>query len=134
MLTMAVPEHVVVNGSPFNPGFTANSGTYSVNPDCTVPVRLPLPSKVDVVTPANVASGGRPGTLSRKPWTEHPYSPESVRFEQCRLLDWALADVLSDCATAKKIAPEASKPQRIIIGVVRINILDDKLVSIETSL
>jgi len=28
-------EHVVVNGSPFNPGFGANSGTYSVNPDCT---------------------------------------------------------------------------------------------------
>jgi hypothetical protein len=28
-------EHVVVNGSPFNPGFSANSGTYSVNPDCT---------------------------------------------------------------------------------------------------
>jgi hypothetical protein len=28
-------EHVVVNGSPFNPGFAANSGTYSVNPDCT---------------------------------------------------------------------------------------------------
>jgi hypothetical protein len=28
-------EHVVVNGSPLNPGFIANSGTYSVNPDCT---------------------------------------------------------------------------------------------------
>jgi len=28
-------EHVVVNGSSFNPGFDANSGTYSVNPDCT---------------------------------------------------------------------------------------------------
>ena len=28
-------EHVVVNGSPFNSGFGANSGTYSVNPDCT---------------------------------------------------------------------------------------------------
>jgi hypothetical protein len=26
---------VVVNGSPFNPGFATNSGTYSVNPDCT---------------------------------------------------------------------------------------------------
>ena len=28
-------EHVVVNGSPFNAGFTTNAGTYSVNPDCT---------------------------------------------------------------------------------------------------
>jgi hypothetical protein len=28
-------EHVVVNGSPFNAGFTTNTGTYSVNPDCT---------------------------------------------------------------------------------------------------
>jgi hypothetical protein len=28
-------EHVVVNGMSFNPGFDANSGTYSVNPDCT---------------------------------------------------------------------------------------------------
>lgn len=28
-------EHTVVNGSPSNPGFIANSGTYSVNPDCT---------------------------------------------------------------------------------------------------
>jgi hypothetical protein len=28
-------EHVVVNGMSFNPGFIANSGTYSVNPDCT---------------------------------------------------------------------------------------------------
>jgi hypothetical protein len=28
-------EHVVVNGSSFNPGFDTNSGTYSVNPDCT---------------------------------------------------------------------------------------------------
>jgi hypothetical protein len=28
-------EHVVVNGSPLNPGFGVNSGTYSVNPDCT---------------------------------------------------------------------------------------------------
>ncbi|HTT24690.1 MAG TPA: hypothetical protein VMG82_37585 [Candidatus Sulfotelmatobacter sp.] len=28
-------EHVVVNGSSFNPGFDENSGTYSVNPDCT---------------------------------------------------------------------------------------------------
>jgi hypothetical protein len=28
-------EHVVVNGMSFNPGFTTNSGTYSVNPDCT---------------------------------------------------------------------------------------------------
>ena len=28
-------EHVVVNGSSFNPGWDANSGTYSVNPDCT---------------------------------------------------------------------------------------------------
>jgi hypothetical protein len=28
-------EHVVVNGSPLNTGFGVNSGTYSVNPDCT---------------------------------------------------------------------------------------------------
>ena len=28
-------EHVVVNGSPFNAGFGTNSGTYSVNSDCT---------------------------------------------------------------------------------------------------
>jgi hypothetical protein len=28
-------EHVVVNGMSFNPGFDTNSGTYSVNPDCT---------------------------------------------------------------------------------------------------
>jgi hypothetical protein len=28
-------EHVVVNGMSFNPGFDKNSGTYSVNPDCT---------------------------------------------------------------------------------------------------
>jgi hypothetical protein len=28
-------EHVVVNGTSFNPGWDANSGTYSVNPDCT---------------------------------------------------------------------------------------------------
>jgi hypothetical protein len=28
-------EHVVVNGSSFNPGFDGNSGSYSVNPDCT---------------------------------------------------------------------------------------------------
>jgi hypothetical protein len=28
-------EHVVVDGSSFNPGFDTNSGTYSVNPDCT---------------------------------------------------------------------------------------------------
>jgi len=28
-------EHVVFNGSPFNPGFVANSGTYSVHPNCT---------------------------------------------------------------------------------------------------
>lgn len=28
-------EHVVVNGMSFNPGFDENSGTYSVNPDCT---------------------------------------------------------------------------------------------------
>jgi len=34
---------------------------------CSVPVRLPLPSKVEVVTPTNVAAGGRPGMLSRTP-------------------------------------------------------------------
>src|SRR4051812_7263135 len=28
-------EHVVVNGTSFNPGWDANSGTYSVNSDCT---------------------------------------------------------------------------------------------------
>jgi hypothetical protein len=28
-------EHAVVNGVPFSPGFDANDGTYSVNPDCT---------------------------------------------------------------------------------------------------
>ena len=28
-------EHVVVNGTSFNPGWDTNSGTYSVNPDCT---------------------------------------------------------------------------------------------------
>ena len=28
-------EHVVVNGVSFNPGWDANSGTYSVNSDCT---------------------------------------------------------------------------------------------------
>jgi hypothetical protein len=28
-------EHVVVDGMSFNPGFDTNSGTYSVNPDCT---------------------------------------------------------------------------------------------------
>jgi hypothetical protein len=28
-------EHVVVNGLPFNAGFATNTGTYSVNPDCT---------------------------------------------------------------------------------------------------
>ena len=28
-------EHAVVNGTSFNPGFDTNSGTYSVNPDCT---------------------------------------------------------------------------------------------------
>ena len=28
-------EHAVVNGRSFNPGFDTNSGTYSVNPDCT---------------------------------------------------------------------------------------------------
>jgi len=28
-------EHVVVNGSSFNPGWDTNSGTYSVDPDCT---------------------------------------------------------------------------------------------------
>jgi hypothetical protein len=27
-------EHVVVNGTSFNPGWDTNSGTYSVNPDC----------------------------------------------------------------------------------------------------
>jgi hypothetical protein len=28
-------EHVVVNGTSFNPGWDTNSGTYSVNSDCT---------------------------------------------------------------------------------------------------
>jgi hypothetical protein len=28
-------EHVVVNGLSFNPGWDANSGTYSVDPNCT---------------------------------------------------------------------------------------------------
>ena len=28
-------EHVVVNGVSFNPGWDTNSGTYSVDPDCT---------------------------------------------------------------------------------------------------
>jgi hypothetical protein len=28
-------EHVVINGTSFNPGWDTNSGTYSVNPDCT---------------------------------------------------------------------------------------------------
>jgi hypothetical protein len=28
-------EHVVFNGSPFNPGWALASGTYTVNPDCT---------------------------------------------------------------------------------------------------
>jgi hypothetical protein len=37
-------EHVVVNGSPFNPGFTTNSGTYSVNPDCTGTAVLNTPN------------------------------------------------------------------------------------------
>jgi hypothetical protein len=37
-------EHVVVNGAPFNPGFTANSGTYSVNPDCTGPAMVSTPN------------------------------------------------------------------------------------------
>jgi len=28
-------EHAVVNDTSFNPGFNTNSGTYTVNPDCT---------------------------------------------------------------------------------------------------
>jgi hypothetical protein len=28
-------EHIVVNGTPLQPGSTAASGTYTVNPDCT---------------------------------------------------------------------------------------------------
>jgi hypothetical protein len=81
-----------------------------------------LPSNVDVVTPTNVAWGGRPGTLSRKPCTEHPYSPESVRFEQCpscvsAVADWAVAETVT-----------ASKLQTIIDIV---NILETDFLCIE---
>jgi hypothetical protein len=37
-------EHVVVNGSPFNDGFTTNTGTYSVNPDCTGTAMVKTPN------------------------------------------------------------------------------------------
>jgi hypothetical protein len=37
-------EHVVVNGSPFNAGFTTNTGTYSVNPDCTGTAMVKTPN------------------------------------------------------------------------------------------
>ena len=36
-------EHVVVNGNSFDSGWDANSGTYTVNPDCTGTLTINVP-------------------------------------------------------------------------------------------
>jgi hypothetical protein len=68
--------------------------------------------------------------LRRTPWTEHPYLPESVRFEHCRLPVAVLASELFDYARAA--VPKASNAQRIM-GVVGIKLLEHRLIFIETS-
>jgi hypothetical protein len=51
-------EHVVVNGSPFNPGFLANSGTYSVNPDCTGTETISFRGHADIHAQFALAQSG----------------------------------------------------------------------------